>query len=104
MTDFKAKIQAHTCISEEYKAGLLKMADLLPEAEQSKILATLEKGQAEIDGLEKERDEKVRESIKAEIEEIKEFKRGPLREAYKKAEGLDHSADEAAAEDLLKDL
>ena len=104
MSDFKTKIQGYTCISEEYKKLLIASADRLAPEKQQQILTALDDGENKKRALEIKAKKTQIEVVKKNLEKVKEFKRGPLREATKKAEGFVQKSDEAKAEDLLKDL
>ncbi|MBU1018897.1 MAG: hypothetical protein ABII07_05865 [Patescibacteria group bacterium] len=104
MSDFLSQLEAFTCISDDYREKLLKIADKLPENVQNKILSALKKGEEKKIKTTKAHNRNVAETIKRHLEGLKEFKRGPLRKMKKKMEEVDHASDERAAEDLLKDL
>jgi len=104
MLDFAAKIQSFTCIGDEAKKKIVAQAVGLDEEKQAKIVAILEEGEGKKKILEDERDKKTLDHINKYLKQVDEFKRGPLRKAFKAAESTDHKSDEQAAEDLLKDL
>ncbi len=104
MADFASKIQSFTCISDENKQKIIAKAASLSEKGQAEIVAILEKGETKKKALEDEHKQQTLDHIKKYLAEVAEFKRGPLRKAFKDAESFDHQSDEQAAEDLLKDL
>ncbi|EKD64462.1 MAG: hypothetical protein ACD_50C00380G0001 [uncultured bacterium] len=105
MTDFKTQIQAFTCIGDEAKQKILDIScsNLDPEKQQE-IIKILTEGETKKKTLEKDHNKATLEGVQEFLSKVKDFKRGPLKEAYKETEKADHGADEATAEDLLKDL
>lgn len=104
MVDFSSKIQGFTCISDDSKKKILAIIANLDDEKQSQIIAILEEGEIKKKALTDAHNKKVAEHINKYLKQVDEFKRGPLRKAFKAAESTDHKSDENDAEDLLKDL
>lgn len=104
MSDFKIQIQSFTCIGSETKKKILDAcADLEPEKQEG-VLEVLKKGEEKKKALVDDHNKTVLGILEEYLDAVKEFKRGPLRKAFKDVESVDHTRDEESAEDLLKDL
>ena len=104
MVDFSSKIQGFTCISDDSKKKILAIIANLDDEKQAQIIAILEEGEIKKKALEGAHNKKVLEHVQKYMKKVDEFRRGPLRKAFKAAESTDHKSDEDEAEDLLKDL
>lgn len=104
MEDFKTQIEAFTCIGEEAKKKILEICANLDPEKQQEVIKILTEGENKKKTLEQTHNKSTLESIQEFLGKIKDFKKGPLKKAFKKTEEVDRGRDEDAAEDLLKDL